>query len=90
MHQIEQNSETHSIFSIIEQYHTALTLLDAYDHQTLSKPEGSNATYRLTYPECKALITQMQFYKESCLFGNEKDDSLHSTKHSMEKSFILL
>ena len=55
MYHTESFSETTQVLSVIEQYHTALTLLDAYDHQTLPKPKGNHATYHLTYSECKAV-----------------------------------
>lgn len=63
------------VLSVIEQYSTALDLLDAYDHQNMTRPVGSAATYVLTYEECLEVIGAMRFGAESELFGKEKDDS---------------
>ena len=63
------------VLHVIEQYTTALDLLDAYDHQNMKRPVGSEATYVLTYEECRDVIAAMRFGAESDLFGREKDDS---------------
>ena len=41
------------VLSVIETYSNALSLLDDYDHGTISKPKGNNSIYELTYKECK-------------------------------------
>lgn len=41
----------------------------------MSRPEGREAVYVLTYEECRLVIESMRFSAESELFGNEKDDS---------------
>lgn len=56
---------------VIEAYQNALSLLDDYDHGSLSKPEGTDFIYRLTYEECRELIDKMKF--ESDVFGVEKE-----------------
>lgn len=63
------------VLNVIENYNTALTLLDDYDHQCMQRPKGSEATYVLTYEECRNIIDQMRFNADSDLFGHEKDDS---------------
>ena len=63
------------VLHVIEQYTTALDLLDAYDHQNMTRPVGNEATYVLTYEECRDVIAAMRFGAESDLFGREKDDS---------------
>lgn len=63
------------VLSVIEQYSTALDMLDDYDHQRMSRPSGNPATYVLTYEECREVIAAMRFGAESDLFGKEKDDS---------------
>ena len=76
MKQTQNNSfDSQQVLSVIEQYSTALDLLDAYDHQTMERPKGNEAVYVLTYEECMHVITCMRFGKESDLFGKEKDDS---------------
>ena len=49
------------VLTVVERYSTALDLLDSYDHQTLQRPEGNSATYRLTYEECRQVIDSMRF-----------------------------
>ena len=59
------------VLSVIETYSNALSLLDDYDHGTISKPKGKNSIYELTYKECKDLIDSMKF--NSSVFGIEKE-----------------
>lgn len=72
---MEQNFDREQVLHVIEQYNTALDLLDAYDHQNMTRPVGSEAIYVLTYEECREVIATMRFGAESDLFGREKDDS---------------
>lgn len=67
--------DSKQVLSVIEKYNTALELLDAYDHQTMLRPKGNEATYILSYEECMNVISSMRFGDESDLFGKEKDDS---------------
>ena len=62
------------VLKVVNEYETAFMLLDDYDHQCVAKPEGNLATYRLQYQECKDLIAQMEFSKESAIFGTEKEE----------------
>ncbi len=59
------------VLSVIETYSNALSLLDDYDHGTLSKPKGKESIYELTYKECRDLIDSMKF--NSSVFGIEKE-----------------
>ena len=62
-------------FSIIQEYSKALELLDNYDHQVVTKPEGlKKNTYQLTYEECRELIASMSFGLSSTIFGHEKSE----------------
>ena len=62
-------------FSIIQEYSKALELLDNYDHQVVTKPEGlKKNTYQLTYEECRELIASMSFGSSSTIFGHEKSE----------------
>ena len=66
MKQTQNNSfDSQQVLSVIEQYSTALDLLDAYDHQTMERPKGNEAAYVLTYEECMHVIACMRFGKES-------------------------
>ena len=60
------------VLNVIEAYQNALSLLDDYDHGSLSKPKGTDSIYRLTYEECRKLINKMKF--ESAVFGVEKEE----------------
>ncbi len=75
MKRTENELEGRQVLSVIEKYNEALDLLDAYDHQTLSRPKGNEAIHVLTYEECMEAIRKMRFGDESALFGREKDDS---------------
>ncbi|MDB7980270.1 RhuM family protein [Faecalicoccus pleomorphus] len=59
------------LLDVIEAYQNTLSLLDDYDHGSLSKLEGTDFIYRLTYEECRELIDKMKF--ESDVFGVEKE-----------------
>ena len=75
------------VLSVVESYQDALKLLDDYDHQTMSKPEGEQATYVLTYEECRQVIDEMSFNADSDLFGNEKDESFKGSIGAIYQSF---
>lgn len=60
------------VLNVIETYANALSLLDDYDHGLLSKPEGTDSIYRLSYQECQELIDKMKF--DSDVFGVEKEE----------------
>ena len=83
-----QNSlDSKQVLSVIERYSTALDLLDAYDHQNMSRPKGNAATYVLTYEECMDIIANMRFGDESDIFGKEKDGSFEGSIGNIYQSF---
>lgn len=83
-----QNSlDSNQVLSVIERYSTALDLLDAYDHQNMSRPQGNVATYVLTYEECMDIIASMRFGDESDIFGKEKDGSFEGSIGNIYQSF---
>lgn len=61
------------VLKVIQEYSRSLELLDAYDHQTITIPQGSQCTYRLQYDECMNIIAEMEFSKTSVIFGLEKE-----------------
>ena len=87
MKRTENELDSKQILSVIERYNNALDLLDAYDHQTLKRPKGNEATYVLTYGECIEVIQSMRFGDESDLFGKEKDDSFKGSIGNIYQSF---
>ena len=83
-----QNSlDSKQVLSVIERYSTALDLLDAYDHQNMSRPKGNAATYVLTYEECMDIIASMRFGDDSDIFGKEKDGSFEGSIGNIYQSF---
>lgn len=87
MKRVENSLDTKQVLSVIERYSNALDLLDAYDHQNMSRPEGNKATYVLSYEECRKVIDSMKFGDESSLFGNEKDDSFKGSIGAIYQSY---
>ncbi len=80
--------EARQILDVVESYATALDLLDDYDHQCIPKPKGNEATYVITYEECRELIDNMKFAADSDLFGNEKDDSFKASIAAIYQTFF--
>lgn len=87
MKRTQNELDAKQVLSVIENYSTALTLLDDYDHQCMKRPEGSKATYVLSYEECRNLIDHMRFNAGSDLFGHEKDDSFKGSIGNIYQSF---
>ena len=83
----ENESDSRQVLSVIEKYSSALDLLDTYDHQNMTRPEGNRATYVLSYEECMDVIQSMRFGDESDLFGKEKDDSFKGSIGNIYQSF---
>ena len=87
MKRTQEQLDSKQVLSVIERYTTALDLLDSYDHQNMTRPQGSEAVYVLTYEECRKLIDSMRFGDESDVFGNEKDDSFKGSIGNIYQSF---
>lgn len=67
------NVEEADVLKAVNLYTEALTLLDQYDHQSLIKPEGNLPIYRITYEDCKRMISCMEDSFHSDVFGVEKE-----------------
>ncbi len=87
MKRAKNQLDAQQVLSVVESYSSALDMLDDYDHQTLGKPKGNQATYVLTYDECRSVIDKMKFASDSDLFGNEKDDSFKGSIGAIYQSF---
>lgn len=87
MKRTENSLDSRQVLSVIEKYSEALDLLDAYDHQNMTRPKGNSVTYELSYDECKKVIASMRFGDESELFGKEKDDSFKGSIGNIYQSF---
>lgn len=87
MRRVENSLDTKQILNVVESYSEALGLLDAYDHQSMTRPTGNQATYILNYDECRQVIDNMRFKEDSHLFGTEKDDSFRGSIGAIYQSF---
>ncbi|SER29935.1 Fic/DOC family protein [Butyrivibrio fibrisolvens] len=65
--------EEAEVLRAVKLYTDALVLLDQYDHQSLSKPEGNKPVYRITYEDCRNMINHMEDSFCSDVFGVEKE-----------------
>ncbi len=65
--------EQDDVLKAVNMYTQALQLLDSYDHQTLSKPDGNRPVYRITYEDCKKMVSHMEDTFRSDVFGVEKE-----------------
>lgn len=66
--------EEAEVLRAVNLYTDALVLLDQYDHQSLSKPEGNKPVYRITYEDCRNMINHMEDSFSSDVFGVEKEN----------------
>lgn len=66
--------EESEVLKAVNQYTNALILLDQYDHQAINKPEGTEPTYRLSYDECKKMVSIMRDSFDTDVFGVEKEE----------------
>jgi prophage maintenance system killer protein len=87
MRRTQDSLDSRQVLSVVESYSTALDLLDAYDHQNMTRPKGTGAAYVLTYEECRKVIDQMRFGDESGLFGKEKDGSFKGSIGNIYQSY---
>lgn len=87
MNRANEQLDAKQVLSVIERYSAALDMLDDYDHERLEKPDGTEDAYKLSYEECKSLISKMRFSAESDLFGNEKDDSFKGSIGNIYSTF---
>lgn len=67
------NIEENEILQAVSEYTNALTLLDQYDHQALSKIDGTPPVYRITYEECANMVSHMRDSFNTDVFGVEKE-----------------
>lgn len=87
MNETKNTPEFQQFINVINDYETALSLLGDYDHQRMSRPQGHDATYILTYDECRRLIDTMRFSSGSDLSGHEKDDSFKGSIGDIYQTF---
>ena len=61
------------LLKAVNLYTNALMLLDQYDHQSIIKPTGNKAIYRITYEDCRNMVNEMEDSFRSDVFGVEKE-----------------
>ena len=65
--------EEKEVLRAVNEYVAALTLLDQYDHQAITKPVGNKPVYRMTYENCKQMVDAMRDSFQTDVFGVEKE-----------------
>ena len=69
--------DAEKVLEVVKRYSLALEMLNDYDHQTITKPKiSSDEVYKLTYEECRNLISKMSYSETSDIFGKEKGKGL--------------
>ena len=88
MRRTQNALDSSQVLTVVESFSSALNLLDAYDHQNMQRPKGSESSYVLEYEECREVIDHMRFGNESDLFGKEKDDSFKGSIGDIYQTFM--
>jgi len=65
--------EESDVLRAVNKYTEALLLLDKYDHQLLQKPDGTIPVYKITYEDCKEMVSKMRDSFNTDVFGVEKE-----------------
>jgi prophage maintenance system killer protein len=88
-HKALSNDESIGLLKVISDYAYALDVLDQYDYQSLKiHATSGKETYQLTYNEAiKQINLAKEFYGNSDLFGNEKDESFKSSLATIYQTF---
>lgn len=81
--------EATALLQTVSEYSYALDLLDDYDHQRVSVRKTSRRKAKpVTHEEVMNLIEQMRIkFGDSAVFGQKKDESLHSSLNAVMQSF---
>ena len=58
MRRTQDSLDSRQVLSVIESYSSALDLLDAYDHQNMTRPKGTGAAYVLTLRSAERSLTR--------------------------------
>jgi hypothetical protein len=83
------SDEAIGLLKVVAEYAQALDLLDQYNHQRLGIPETKKEKlHKITYKEA---MEQIQLWRDKQkagkLFGNEKDQSFHSSLGTIYQTF---
>lgn len=72
------DGEAREIIRVISDYSKALNLLDNYDNKKFSRPNGKCTNKKITYEECKEIISKLKYNTKSNLFALEREGGLKS------------
>ena len=82
-----KDSEAWEIIKVINNYSSALSLLDDYDHKRITKPIGTKNDKQVTYEDCMNIIGKLKFNSDSNLFGLERNEGLKEVIGTIYQSF---
>lgn len=82
-----KGSEAWEIIKVINNYSSALSLLDDYDHKRITKPTGTKNDKQVTYEDCMNIIGKLKFNSDSNLFGLERNEGLKEVIGTIYQSF---
>ncbi len=71
-----KDDEAQNIIKVINNYSSALNLLDDYDHRRLIKPKGNINKEKIKYEDCINIINKLKFNNDSNLFALERNKGL--------------
>ena len=82
-----KGSEAWEIIKVINNYSSALSLLDDYDHKRITKPMGTKNNKQVTYEDCMNIIGKLKFNSDSNLFALERNEGLKEVIGTIYQSF---
>ena len=82
-----KGSEAWEIIKVINNYSSALSLLDDYDHKRITKPMGTKNDKQVTYEDCMNIIGKLKFNSDSNLFALERNEGLKEVIGAIYQSF---
>ena len=82
-----KGSEAGEIIKVINNYSSALNLLDDYDHKRITKPIGTKNDKQVTYEDCMNIISKLKFNSDSNLFALERNEGLKEVIGTIYQSF---
>lgn len=81
--------EAKALLRVVTDYSSALDLLDDYDHQRIPEaPVSKRKVKAVSYDEALRIIGRLrENFGASAIFGQEKDESLHSSLNAILQTF---
>ena len=82
-----KGDEAGEIIKVINNYSSALNLLDDYDHRTVTKPKGNINNEKIKYEDCMDIVSKLKFNSDSDLFALERNKGLSSIIENIYATF---